>query len=210
MFSTRSTSALRLPHEPAHRTIPRADAGGVADHHAGVLPAAGELDGVRAGLAGGELGGEPYVPTVRCPAPLKAGCGARGRQDDAGAAGRRRARASVRVGGLRRAELRGGIARRPLGPARTGGRGTAAQSRVLSPGDPASRVVSPRAGVRDNADSVGRHALALLVDRTSSVWSETVWRTGSRLASPDSCVIGRPSTNLEQAVRARISYKTLL
>ena len=35
---------------------------------------------MRAGPAGGELGGEPYAPTVRCPAPLEAGCGARSRE----------------------------------------------------------------------------------------------------------------------------------
>ena len=38
---------------------------GVADHHAGVLPAAGELDGVGGGPAGGELDGESHAAAVR-------------------------------------------------------------------------------------------------------------------------------------------------
>ena len=67
------------------------DRGGVADHHAGVLPAAGELDGVGGGAAGGELDGESHAAAVRGSATIEAGRGAGGRKIG-GSPGRRRDR----------------------------------------------------------------------------------------------------------------------
>ena len=54
------------------------DARGVADHQGGVLPPAGELDGVGGSPARGELDGETDAATVGGPPPLEAGRGAGG------------------------------------------------------------------------------------------------------------------------------------
>ena len=72
--------------------------------------------------------GEPGRPVGRA---VPAGP-ARGGQVVAGASGRRRARASLRVGGLRGAGLGGGGARVPRGPAGTDRRGATARRRPQS------------------------------------------------------------------------------
>ena len=69
-----------LSHVAADGAGAGGDRSGVADHHAGVLPAAGELDGVGGGPAGGELGGESHAAAVRGSAALEAGRGAGGRK----------------------------------------------------------------------------------------------------------------------------------
>ena len=68
-------------HVSADGAVAGGDRGGVADHHAGVLPAAGELDGVGGGAAGGELDGESHAAAVRGSATIEAGRGAGGRQN---------------------------------------------------------------------------------------------------------------------------------
>ena len=58
-------------HVAADGAVAGGDRSGVADHHAGVLPAAGELDGVGGGPAGGELDGEFHAAAVRGSAALE-------------------------------------------------------------------------------------------------------------------------------------------
>ena len=55
----------------ADGSFARADARGVANDHGGALPAAGDLDGMRGGAAGGELDGETDATAVRGPASLE-------------------------------------------------------------------------------------------------------------------------------------------
>ncbi len=67
-------------HVAADGAVAGSDRGGVAYHHAGVLPAAGELDGMGGGAAGSELDGESHAAAVRGSAAIEAGRGAGGRK----------------------------------------------------------------------------------------------------------------------------------
>ena len=57
----------------ADGSLASVDARGVADDLGGVLPPAGELDGMRGGPARGELDSETAAAAVRRPAALEAG-----------------------------------------------------------------------------------------------------------------------------------------
>ena len=62
----------------ADGSFTRADARGVADDHGGILPSAGQFDGMRGSPAGGELDGETDAASVGGPPTLEAGRGAGG------------------------------------------------------------------------------------------------------------------------------------
>ena len=64
----------------ADAAVAGGDGRGIADDHRGGLPAAGELNGVRRGPAGGELDGQPDAAAVRGPTAREAGRGAGGRK----------------------------------------------------------------------------------------------------------------------------------
>ena len=73
MQSRDRCSIFSSSHVAADGAVASGDRSGVADHHAGVLPAAGELDGVGGGPAGGQLDGESHAAAVRGSAALEAG-----------------------------------------------------------------------------------------------------------------------------------------
>ena len=72
-------SSWTWPHRAASAQVladgsfARADARGVANDHGGALPAAGDLDGMRGGAAGGEFDGETDAAAVRGSPTLEAG-----------------------------------------------------------------------------------------------------------------------------------------